>query len=170
MLLVPLQQEFGIFGYYIQGYYIQSKTGPTQAGGWHEVPPYLSLSSSAATEPCQFKSRRNVLELILRFTESQEHWKPSLENGQGLRECQMINEITCRNCHKPGGRRSEKFQTFWFTFSSFCSRKGTSHCLIWKAVPLSRLSKKGALDYNPIRWRSTKKQNKTPNSFPPPPG
>lgn len=77
-----------------------------------------------------------------------EGWKASLEDGQGLRECQMINK-------KPAARaeattslveRSGRPQAFLFTSPSFCSRKGIIDWSSLEVVPLSRLRETGTAD------------------------
>lgn len=73
--------------------------------------------------------------------------KASLEDGQGLREGQMINK-------KPAARaeattslveRAGRPQAFLFTSSSFCSRKGIIDWSSLEVAPLSRLRRLGPL-------------------------
>lgn len=77
-----------------------------------------------------------------------EGWKASLEDGQGLRECQMINKKTAARAEATTSlvERSGRPQAFLFTSPSFCSRKGIIDWSSLEVVPLSRLRETGTAD------------------------
>lgn len=78
----------------------------------------------------------------------------------------MRNLLLSSSRHKPP-RRSQRSQAFSFTFTSFCSRKGTfgSARPSLEVLPLSRLRKTGTPEDSHISWCpviSCCKGNKTP--------